>query len=502
MKKKDTSKKTGFKTFMKSRAVQHGFFSILISVMVIAAIVLVNVVIGSIASSTNLSLDVTANSSFRLQSSTVDYISAINKPVDIYVLQKEVDFESGDSSNYKYYVQANKLLHAMDDSSENITLHYEDITVNPTFTADYPGVDWTKSHMILVNSGDLYRTIDLTDMFNFNEDQLYYGYYVIDSQKVEQAVMNSVMNVIIEDKVKVMVLTGQEEKDMSAFSTLLENNAYEVESVSLLNSDIPKDAEFIVIYAPKVDISEDIYDKLSSWLKNNGNYGHNIVFFPSDQTDVKEFVNLNALLEEYGMAVRDGYIYENDSNNLIPGYNHYLSIFNYPEKDTTYTASLRNPSIPVVMDLTMPVDITDSNIASVLLLSSENSFFFPRNPDDDYTPANETLNGAAVGTLGDSSDKAKTSSIAVIGSYDAVSSDFLSISSYNNASYFVNLFNTLASREDVSVVIEGKNPSSGTLGAISENDIAFPSILVRFVIPIGILLLGLILWIVRRFKNG
>lgn len=502
MKKKNTSNKPDFKTFMNSRSVQHGLFSILISAMVIAAIVLLNVVVGSIASNTNLTVDVTANSSFRLQSTTEDYISAIDKPVDIYVLQKEVDFESGDSNNYKYYVQANKLLHAMADSSDNITLHYEDITVNPTFTADYPEVDWTKSHMLLVTSGDLYRTVDLTEMFNFNEDQLYSGYYVIESQNVEQAVMNTLINVIIEDKIKVMVLTGQEENDMSAFSTLLENNAYEVESVSLLNNDIPKDAEFIVIYAPKVDISEDICKKLSDWLKNNGNYGHNIIFFPSDQTDVKEFVNLNSLLEEYGMAVRDGYIYENDSNNLIPGYNHYLSIFNYPENDTTYTEKLRNPSIPVVMDLTMPVSITDSNKASALLLSSENSFFFPRNPDDNYTPETEKLNGAAIGTLGDGTDNAKTSSIAVIGSYDAVTSDFLSISSYNNASYFVNLFNTLASREDVSIVIEGKNPSSGTLGAISESDIAFPSILVRFVIPIGILLLGLILWIVRRFKHG
>lgn len=500
MKKKNTSSKKNFREFMNSRSARRGAASILITVLVIAAIILVNVMIGSIASRTNLSVDITANASFRLQSTTEDYISAVNKPVDIYVLQKENDFESGDSDNYKYYVQANRLLHAMDDSSDNISLHYEDITANPSFVANYPNIDWTKSHMLLVSCGDLYRAIDLTDMFNFNEAELYQGYYVIDSQKVEQAVMNAVMNVIIEEKPKVMVLTGQEERDMKAFSTLLENNAYEVETVSLLKSDIPKDTEFIVIYAPRVDISDDIYEKLSGWLKNNGSYGHNLIYFPDDEIEVRQLTNLNSLLEEYGIAVEDGHIYETSQDNLIPGYNQYLSIFNYPEKDTTYTAGLRNPSIPVVMELTMPVTVADENIAVPLLQTSDKALLIPRNADSDYTPEYSTLNGAAIGTLGEKEDSARTSSVAVIGSYDAVSSDFLSISSYNNPAYFVNLFNTLASREDVSVVIEGKNPSSSALGAISQNDIMFPSVLVRFIIPIGILLIGLIIWIVRRFK--
>ena len=76
----------------------------------------------------------------------------------------------------------------------------------------------------------------------------------------------------------------------------------------------------------------------------------------------------------------------------------------------------------------------------------------------------------------------------------------VAITSYNNAAYFVNLFNTLSDRDDVSIVIEGKDPSAKELGVTSLDAIAVPSILVRFVIPFGVLLVGLIIWIRRRHR--
>ena len=76
------------------------------------------------------------------------------------------------------------------------------------------------------------------------------------------------------------------------------------------------------------------------------------------------------------MEMQYGYIFENNSNYLIPGANHYLSVYDYAE-DTTYTDGLRNKSIPVVMMLTMPISITDTTMAKPLLQSSEDSILFP-----------------------------------------------------------------------------------------------------------------------------
>lgn len=488
----------------KQRGTRRGAVSILLTVLFIAAVVILNILLAAITEKHPLYIDVTENASYQLQSQTEEYLDQVTEPVEIYVLQKETDFESGDSSSYKYRVQANKLIHAIANSNDNIELHYVDLAADPTFTSAYPQVNWTESHAVLVKSGDLYRAVDMTDLFSFDQEQYnYYGTVVINGQHVEQALLTAIMNVTTTDKTKVTVITGQGEQDLSAFTTLLENNAYEVETVSLLNGTISEDSEFAIIYDPDVDIDENIYTTLSKWLENGGKYGHHLFYMPNDQHPLSDYPNLNALLADYGMEMRYGYIYENNNSYLIPGADHYLSIYDYGE-DTTYTDGLRNSSIPVVMMLTMPVTITDTTMATPLLLSSEDSFFFPLDLSEEeaesFNPNTEKLNGAAIGVHNDGTDEGKNSSVVVIGSYEALRSNYLSISSYNNAAYFVNLFNTLSDRDDVSIVIEGKDPSANELGVTSLDAIAFPSILVRFVIPIAILVVGLIIWIRRRHR--
>jgi hypothetical protein len=488
----------------KNRKLTRGAMSILLTALFIAGVVLINIILSVVTDSHPLYIDVTENASYQLQKETKEYLSEVKDPVDIYVLQKETDFESGDSSTYKYRVQANKLIHAMENSSDNITLHYVDLAAEPTFTTPYTQVDWTKSHAILVKSGDLYRAVDLTDLFDFDQEQYsQYGTIVITGQKVEQALTTAIVNVTTKEKTKVTVLTGQGEQDLSAFTKLLENNAYEIETVSLLNESISDDSEFVIIYDPDVDLDDKAYETLTKWLDNDGKFGHNLFYFPNDQHKLSDFPNLNALLADYGMEVQYGYIYENSENYIIPGANHYISIYDYGE-DTAYTENLRNSSIPVVMMLTMPVKITDDTMAKPLLTSSDKSFLFPRDMEEkdlkSFEPKTESLNGAAIGIRNDGTEGSKNSSVVVIGSYDALTSNYLSTTAYNNAAYFVNLFNTLSNRDDISVVIEGKDPSSNELGITSMNAILFPSILVRFVIPIAVLVIGLIIWIRRRHK--
>lgn len=498
-----TEKKKKSKNFLKKRGAR-GAISIAVTVLFIVAVILLNIVLSAVTDKYPLYIDVTENASYQLQQETKDYLADISEPVDIYVLQKESDFESGDSNNYKYYVQANKLLHAIENSSDDITLHYVDITAEPTFTTPYTQIDWTKSHAVLITSGDLYRAVDMTDLFSFDQEQYStYGTLVINEQNVEQAIMTAIVNVTTADKTKVTVLSGQGEQDLTPFTTLLENNAYEVETVSLLNESISEDSEFVIIYDPDVDLDENAYTTLTKWLNNDGKFGHHLFYFPNDQHEVKDFPNLNALLADYGMQIEYGYIYENSDAHIIPGYNHYISLYDYSD-DTTYTDDLRNPNIPVVMMLTMPITITDDTTAKPLLQSSDESFLFPKDLKeedvDSFDPETQVLNGAAIGTRNDGTEDSKDSSVVVIGSYDAVTTNYLNSSAYNNAAYFINLFNVLAQRDDVSVVIEGKDPSSTELGVTSQSSIAFPAILVRFVIPLAVLAVGLIIWIRRRHK--
>ena len=500
-KKSPVTKNSSFKSFLKARSFRRGALAVLITSLVIAAVVLLNVILAAVTNRYPVYWDVTENASFQLQPDTQTFVAAIDQPVSIYVLQKESNFESGDSANYQYYIQANKLIRNIAAGNDQIELHYVDLTSDPTFTKDYPNVDWTQSHLALIVCEDRYRTVELTDVFTYDEQQYqYYGTYVINGQHVEQAFMTAILNVTNKEKTKVTVLSGQGEKDMTPFTTLLENNAFEVETISLLNESISTDSQFLIIYVPEVDIEKDDYTTISDWLTNGEQYGHHLIYFPNDQHSQTEYPNLNALVAEYGMELRDGYVFETAQDHLIPGYEQFISVYNYYTENNTFTKGLRSLEIPVVMSMTMPIDITDSSMAQPLLTSTDKAYFLSQAEDDNADLDPEELNGAAIGQHSDGTENGASSSIVVIGSYDAVTKNYLSINSFNNAAYFVNLINTLSDRSDSSVVIEGKDPTKHDLGITTIDAIAFPAIVVRYVIPICVLLAGIVIWILRRFR--
>ena len=494
---KDNNKRSGFKSFLKARNTKKGAVSIAITAFIIAAIVLLNILAGALSTRYSLYADMTSNDAYRLQDVTAQFAASVEKDVELYVLANETVFEGyGD-----YYVQANRLIRQLTESSPKISLDYVDLTTDPTFPSKYPDVDWSKSHLCLVVCGDRYRIIDAEDMFDYELDSTSYT-YVITSQHIEQAVASSILNVTADSLTTVSVLTGQSEEDMSPFLTLLKNNAYNVESVDLSTGTIPDDSDFLVIYAPAVDIDDDMAEYITAWLENGGEYGRNLIYFPSDRRDVTDYPNLNAIMADYGMSVDFAYIYETDSSYIASSLRATPLCSRYIYADDTFTKDLLNPDIPVYLYYTMPVNITDSELATALLTTSEKACIRSLNDtdDEDFTPEYQVYNGAAIGKKNSGELEGKSSSVVVIGSYDALSEGFLKYNSYNNAAYFVNIFNTLSDAENSSIIIEGKNLDSTQLGAGSAASVGFIGALVRWVIPIAVLLAGLVIFLLRRHR--
>ena len=485
----DKKNQSALSSFLKARNTKKGAVSVTVTVLVIAAVILLNVLVGSLTASHSLYADMTSNSVYRLQDVTAEFASSVEKDVEIYVLANETVFEGyGD-----YYVQANRLIRQLCDSSNHISLKYIDLTSNPSFPSEYPDIDWTASHLCLVVCGERYKIVDAEDMFDYEMDSSSYS-YVVKSQHIEQALASAILIVTSDELTGVSVLKGQSEEDMSPFATLLENNAYKVDEVDLSVGGIPDDSQFLIIYAPAVDIDEDMADTIKEWL----NKGNTLLYFPTDQHDVADFPNLNGIIADYGMSVDFGYIYESDMSYVAAALNTTLcSKYDYADSD--FTKDLKNPDIPVFLYYTLPVSITDSNIAKAMLTSSEKAFFGPMTEEvsEDFEPDYHVYNGAAIGTKSDGENE---SNVIVIGSYDALSEGFLKYNAYNNAAYFVNVLNTLSDHDSSGIVIEGKNLESTSLGAGSAELTGFIALLARWLIPIAILLVGLAVFFVRRHK--
>lgn len=494
--KKEKKKKGKLKAFLTSRKAKKGSVAILLLIIFLALVIGLNIVTNLLVTRyPNLSLDMTSKSIYELSSDTVEYLKNLNEDVTINVLANKEDLESGGD----YYVQASKLIEKFPSYSEHVKVKYIDLTQNPSFTQQYKKIDWNStSYLILVSSDKDYRALGTQDLFEFNQESYYYtGQQEITSQHVEQAIITAILNITTTEKTKVTVLTGQDEQDCSALTTLLENNAYEIEEVSLLTGEISQDSDFLIIYAPTVDIDENGLETIREWLNNDNELGHNLIYFPNDTAG--DLPNFTKLLNEWGMNVEQSLIFETDKSHMTNTQNPTLiTVMDY--ENETFTQNLKTTEIPVVMLYTLPITISDTSMASPLLVSSEKAVAMPLNADENWNYEEQTkakLNGAVVSTK---TENEKKSNLVVIGSYDAVNKSVLSATSYNNASYFMNMFNTLIDKDDIGITIEGKNLDNGELGITNDSIATILAILVRFLIPIIILIVGLIVWLNRRNK--
>ena len=62
------------------------------------------------------------------------------------------------------------------------------------------------------------------------------------------------------------------------------------------------------------------------------------------------------------------------------------------------------------------------------------------------------------------------------------------------------IFNTISDKDDETVVIEGKSMEETELGITDQSSTAAILVIFVIVIPVGIIILGIVLWILRRNK--
>lgn len=496
-KSKPQKEKGKFKKFMKSRKAKHGTVAMAITALVIVMVIVLNIIIGLLVNRfPDLELDLTSNNSFALQDDTIDYVSHLNNDVTVYILMDKDKFESQGT----YFVQAQKMLNKMASKSDGkMKIKYVDLTSNPSFTSNYPNVDWQSSsanNIVLVESGKQYKVLTLTDCFEYDEQTYnYYGTYSFTGTKIEQAVVTAILNVTTDDKVVVDMIKGNNEQDYSSLKSLLENNAYQVNEVSLATGDFDKDAKVAIMYAPSVDLDEKIVEKLSTWLSNDGKYGRSLIYVPT--ADMGEMPNLDDFLKEWGMSIDRGYVFETDETALVNASSPYAFTVSYGDY---YKDNLKNSKIPVVVSESHAVNITDENTAHALLKTTNKAGVLPIDADKswDYKDA-ITGNGENVAAEGVMTNEDKKSSrVVVFGSYVMFSDTIMQYNSFNNSAYFMNVINTIADKEDVGITIESKSVDNTELGI---TDVATQNtMLVVFVIviPIAILVAGFVFWLRRR----
>ena len=488
---------------LKARAFKRGWFSVVLVILFIAAVVLVNFIAVTLTDKLPaLSIDTTGKDSFELSKDTLEYLPSLKDDIKIIVLSDEKEFKEGG----EYYIQANSLLHEYDNKSDKITLEYVDMASNPTFSSNYP--DETLSYYgIIVQSGKGYKYLKSSDIFNYEIDYNTYNYVISDS-KVEEAVTSAILYVTLDDKPKVTFVSDINGEDYAYFKNYLETNGFETDEMSPAVGEIPDDTQILVLFAPSVDLDEKIVDKISAFLINGGEYGKQLLYLPA--AALTDTPNIDSLIEEWGIKVDNGYALENDPNYMAPlGGGYYIFASQYAEQ--TYNAKMKNTDLPfcVIGGYTKPLEIIDTNnVTSLLTFSDQSTVLYASETEDEPVGEPVASPNLVIGaiakkgtTTSDDTDSSvsetKESHILVIGSSVAMSETLLKSNVYGNSTYILSVFNTLVNRDDVGISIEAKSLANPDLG-ITSAQIRILGTLFIIVIPIGVLIAGIVIFVKRR----
>lgn len=500
-KKRENSHKKEGKRHIKinKRSLKHGSLSVAFTVIFIAAVVLVNVIVTVVSDRVGISADLTGGGLYTLDETTERYLKdRLTNDVTVTVLNSEQTFKQ--SANTR---QVSEILERMKAACGHIDIRYLNLDQNPNYVSHFGSETLDTDYIVIeCEKTGRHRIITPTDYFGLStEEAAYYYYYYgyVGEYLIEQEAVSAMMYTANDDLVRIAFTEGFGESDYSALKSLLEKNGYGVETVDLLTAaEIDPDIDFVIVHAPRLDISSDCLAKLDKFLDNGGKYGKNVMYFAA--VSQQKTPGIDSFLSDWSISVGFYDVGQTNEDHLISPLTPYAHMQQICS--TSYTAGVYGTDLYTLGADIRPVFIEDNNLAdvTVLMKTYDGAFLYPL----DKIGEDFDVNSAQKGEFNDVVVSTKTapdgtpSRVFVIGSDQLSGSYLMSYSNANNSEFFVNLFDFVSGKE-AGVVIKAKAPVNLAfeMSAKTANTLA-PILCV--VIPVCIIAAGIAVWLRRRHK--
>lgn len=467
------------------KLLKHGTYSMAVTAVVIAIVVVLNLVVQEIPSKYR-EIDLSSQKLYTIGEQTEKILKNLKKDVTLYYIAQD-GTESSDIKN---------LLEKYEEGSKHITVEQKDLAVSPKFASQYTS-DNISNNSIIVVCGDKSKVVDYSSMY---ETSINYQTY---SQEVAgfdgEGQLTSAINYVVSDNMPVLYnLEGHDESSMSAtMKETIEKANIEIKSLNLLSEEaVPDDAECLFIFAPATDLTKEEADKIISYLENGGK-----ALIVSNYTD-EDMPNFESVLENYGVQPVDGIVLEGNTDNYV-SQNPYYLLPNIESGEITseLSSQSRYVLVPLAQGIKKADNIRDTlNISSILTTSD--SAYSKTNLKDMDTMEKEggdiegpfDLAVSITEKVGDD----KETQIAYFASASIFNDSINSMVSGTNYELLSASLAWMCSTDDSNQIsIPSKSYDTTTL-TVPTADINFWSIFVTGVLPVCILLIGFGIWMKRR----
>ncbi|MBR2186764.1 MAG: Gldg family protein [Lachnospiraceae bacterium] len=432
--------------------------------------------------------DTTESSLYSLSDESKKVIKGLEDDVDIFVMGKK---ETLESYGYK---EVEKTLEQFDELSGKLKVTYKDPSVDPEFVKKYTD-DPVSTGSVIVVSGEKSRVVSPYELYESDMDYSTYS-EVRTAYDGEGQVISAVSYVTGEELPVLYEITGHEEmtvEDFPALKAAISKQNIDIKELNLMKEgEIPSDADAVIILSPQTDLHEDDVKIIKDYLNKGGKA---IITADYAKDGLK---NLESLFSDYGIEHVNGIVVEGDEYNmyqapiyLIPECSYSVLTTSIKEKDML---NLFPQSTGFVTAEKEDTDVEEA-------LTTSGSAYAKTDVREDSTIEKEASDRSGPFSLAlYVNDGGSGAKLALFGTANIFAEEINNRVGGANTELVTNALGSMISEKNVNAVnIPAKRFNSSTL-TVPYGTAMLLGFLFVLVLPLGILLSGIMLYLRRRRK--
>ena len=479
--------KANFK--LRKQRFKYGSLATVMSLLIVTAVILVNVLIGVATDKYGLKFDMTSEKRFELNDQTIEVLEALEEDITFHVFMTEEDFRGMTYGNemaeimYRYEVY----------SDGKVKVNFVDPVRNPGFVHKYESIVQISNGSIVIEKGDKYRALSLTD--------LYYWYDSTQTSvvgvSIERRLTNSILYMNVENPPTIAILGGHSEIGANNIAQKFYEANYNVIALNLMTDDIPDEVSVLIECCPTTDYTESEILKLEKYFKSYRDF----IFIAG--ADAPTLTNLELLFREWGVVFDNALVC--DSQYRVGG--NYVNVATVATSaDASLVAGFGSTKY-VIAPYAKPMTIEpiSSELYSVTeLLQTSPASYAKAKLDDATIESYEQADGDQTGPFSSAilttytqivNNKSVSSNLLFLSTPYMFDASIMESDSYGNMRFLTNIINEF-NPGSKTVDIRSKRFTDPELEVIG-NDLSVMLVLLC-AIPTAIIIMGIAVWYRRK----
>lgn len=501
---------------------KRGGYSLAITALVLVALIAFNWLIGSLAGRFNLEFDMTSDQKNSISEENIEYLKNLEYEVNVTICYTEEEY--ADYMNYyaqkhyyataeaDYFTQTVNLIKKYPAYSENIVVEYVDpqSTEFTAITTSYSSYNISYGDIIVTSEAsgkERVKVLNFDDIYVMSESSSssYYASKSITANKLETALTSAIAYVTSSDSKKVAVLSGHSENNYtSAYTELLTTNNYDITEITdpIIN-EISDEYDAIIISAPSIDFIGSELDVIADFLDNDGKLGKGLIFFADAACPA--LPNFYSFLNQWGISVGEGILFETNSNNHIQGEPSTIGIYPTSLEDDDITANLTY----AIANYNVPMNVCEASstkrTATALMQTLDSTVVAPIGSASDwadYTDDDKKQFDSVIQSVEsdyDSENNYITSYVMAFSSVEYVQSTWASYSDLCNQDITLACTDRAAHVGNTGMTFTSKVITNQSFASsVTDKSSGIVTAIFMFALPIITIIAGILIFIFRR----